>query len=47
MITWQEFQSPTKILISKLNDLIKTNGIIAIDEMTPFYIFDFLFGPVS
>ena len=40
IITWQEFQNPTKILINLLNDLIKPNSIIAIDEMTPLFIFD-------
>ena len=40
IITWQEFQSPTKILINLLNDLIKPKNIIAIDEMTPLFIFD-------
>jgi len=40
IITWQEFQSPTKILINLLNDLIKPKSIIAIDEMTPLFIFD-------
>ncbi len=40
IITWQEFQSPTKILINLLNDLVNTKSIIAIDEMTPLFIFD-------
>ena len=40
IITWKEFQSPTKILINLLNDLVDINGIIAIDEMTPLFIFD-------
>jgi len=40
IITWKEFQSPTKILINLLNDLIKPKSILAVDEMTPLFIFD-------
>jgi len=38
--TWEEHESPTALVIDTLRSLGSQSGTIAIDETTPFFVFD-------
>ncbi len=40
ILTWQENENPSAILINLLNDKLKKHSVIAIDEMAPLFTFD-------